>query len=192
VRVRRYLDVLRLIGRDVHGYLHAVGLRARWARQGVRVMPGAVIKARGRVEIERGAIIGGDSVIVAGEPEAVVEIGAGTKVNRRCFITAKRRIAIGRHVLFSNNVFICDHLHAFDDLGTPVMRQGATEARPVEIGEGTWLGINVVVMPGVRVGRHCVIGANSVVTHDVPDFGVAVGAPARLVRSLAPAGAGGG
>jgi acetyltransferase-like isoleucine patch superfamily enzyme len=178
-----------MIGQDARTYLHSVSLRARWARQGVRLMPGAVIKARGRMLVEPGVIIGRDSVIVA-DREAVVEIGAGTKVNQRCFITAKRRIAIGRHVLFSNNVFICDHLHAFDDVETPVMRQGATEPRPVEIGEGTWLGINVVVMPGVRVGRHCVIGANSVVTADVPDFGVAVGAPARLVRSLDPAGAG--
>ena len=185
--VRSYLDALRLIGQDARSYLHSVVLRARWARQGVRVMSGAVIKTRGRVLIEPGATIGGDSVIVAGDPAAVVEIGAGTKVNRRCFITAKRRITIGRHVLFSNNVFICDHLHAFDDIGTPVKRQGATEPRPVEIGEGTWLGINVVVMPGVRVGRHCVIGANSVVTGDVPDYAVAVGAPARVVRNLAPA-----
>ena len=183
----RYLDVLRLVVQDARGYLHGAAVRARWARQGVRVMPGAVIKARGRVLIGAGSTVGRDSVIVAGDPEAVVEIGAGTKVNQRCFITAKRHIRIGPHVLFSNNVFICDHLHAFDDLERPVMRQGATPARPVEIGEGTWLGINVAVMPGVRIGRHCVIGANSVVTDDVPDHAVAVGAPARVVRSLAPA-----
>jgi carbonic anhydrase/acetyltransferase-like protein (isoleucine patch superfamily) len=185
--VRRYLDVLRVVVQDARSYLHSAALRAKWARQGVRVMPGAVIKARGRVVIEAGATVGRDSVIVAGDREAVVEIGAGTKVNQRCFITAKRHIRIGPHVLFSNNVFICDHLHAFDDVETPVMRQGATAAEPVEIGEGTWLGINVAVMPGVRIGRHCVIGANSVVTDDVPDHAIAVGAPARVVRSLAPA-----
>jgi acetyltransferase-like isoleucine patch superfamily enzyme len=187
VSVRRYLDVLRLVAQDARSYLHGAALRARWARQGVRVMPGAVIKARGRVLIEPGVRVGRDSVIVAGAPDAVVEIGAGTKVNQRCFITAKRRIAIGRHVLFSNNVFICDHLHAFDDVDTPVMRQGATGAQPVEVGEGTWLGINVAILPGVRIGRHCVIGANSVVTDDVPDHAVAVGAPARVVRTLARA-----
>jgi acetyltransferase-like isoleucine patch superfamily enzyme len=170
---------------DARNYAQSAARRARWARRGVRVHAGAVIKERGRVLIEPGVTIGRDSVIVAGDPAALVEIGSGTKVNRRCFITAKRHVKIGAHVLFSNNVFICDHLHAFDDTDTPVMRQGATAPQPVEVGEGTWLGINVAVMPGVRIGRHCVIGANSVVTDDVPDYAIAVGAPARVVRSLA-------
>jgi acetyltransferase-like isoleucine patch superfamily enzyme len=182
--MRPYLGALALAWADARAYVHATLIRARWARRGVRVAPGAVIKARGRVLIEAGASVGRDAVIVAGAPDALIEIGRGTKVNQRCFVTAKRHIKIGHHVLFSNNVFVCDHLHAFDDVDTPVIQQGAGEPQPVEIGDGTWLGINVAVMPGVKIGRQCVIGANSVVTRDLPDFAVAVGAPARVVRTL--------
>ncbi len=60
--------------------------------------------------------------------------------------------------------------------------QGLRDVAEVRIGAGAWLGQNVVVMPGVTIGCNAVIGANSVVTSDVPDHSVAVGAPARLIR----------
>ncbi|MGH2840338.1 MAG: acyltransferase, partial [Solirubrobacteraceae bacterium] len=65
--------------------------------------------------------------------------------------------------------------------------QGLDPVAPVEIGDGAWLAQNVVVCPGVRVGRGAVVGASAVVTRDVPDFCVAVGAPARVVHEFAPA-----
>ena len=55
----------------------------------------------------------------------------------------------------------------------------------MRIGDGSWLGHGTVVLPGAQIGRHGVVGANSVVTGDVPDFSVAAGAPARVIRSLA-------
>ena len=67
---------------------------------------------------------------------------------------------------------------------TPVIRQVAGKSNPVEIGDGCWLGINVVILPGVRIGRQCVIGANAVVADDIPDFSVAAGVPARVLRSI--------
>jgi acetyltransferase-like isoleucine patch superfamily enzyme len=73
-------------------------------------------------------------------------------------------------------------MHAFDDRTRAILDQGITRVAPVEIGDGAWLGQNVVIGPGVRVGRGAVVGANSVVLHDVPDFEVAVGAPARVVE----------
>ena len=81
-------------------------------------------------------------------------------------------------------MYIADHTHAYEDAGVPVLAQGITGIAPVEIGDGAWLGQNVVITPGVRVGRGAVVGANSVVRDDVPDFAVAVGAPARVVRRL--------
>jgi acetyltransferase-like isoleucine patch superfamily enzyme len=62
------------------------------------------------------------------------------------------------------------------------MHQGINGVAPVTIGRGTWLGQNVVVLPGVTIGQHCVVGANSVVNSSIPDYSVAVGAPARVVR----------
>jgi acetyltransferase-like isoleucine patch superfamily enzyme len=84
----------------------------------------------------------------------------------------------------ARNVYIADHRHAFDDPGRAILDQGIEQLEPIEIGDGAWLGQNVVVGPGVRIGRGAVIGANSVVLADVPDRTVAVGAPARVVRSI--------
>ncbi len=84
----------------------------------------------------------------------------------------------------ARNVYIADHMHAFEDIQLPVLAQGITEVGAVEIGDGAWLGQNVVVGPGVRIGRGAVVGANSVVLADVPDHTVAVGAPAATVSLL--------
>ena len=91
---------------------------------------------------------------------------------------------LGRKVLFARNVYVSDHSHRFDDPSRAVLDQGVDRIAAVDIGDGAWLGQNVVVGPGVRIGRGAVIGANAVVLDDVPDHCVAVGAPARVVRSL--------
>jgi acetyltransferase-like isoleucine patch superfamily enzyme len=115
-----------------------------------------------------------------------IEIGSGTSIAGSCVLSAVSRISLGRSVLLARNVYIADHMHAYEDPGVPVLDQGLTRVSPVEIGDGAWLGQNVVITPGVRVGRGAVVGANSVVRDDVPDFAVAVGAPARVVRQLDP------
>ena len=114
----------------------------------------------------------------------VIEIGSGTSIAGSCILSAASRIRLGRSVLLARNVYIADHTHAYADVGVPVLDQGITRVAPVEIGDGAWLGQNVVITPGVRVGRGAVVGANSVVRDEVPDFAVAVGAPARVVRRL--------
>ena len=113
-----------------------------------------------------------------------IEIGSGTSIAGSCVLSAASRIRLGRSVLLARNVYIADHMHEYDDIGVPVLDQGITRVAPVEIGDGAWLGQNVVIAPGVRVGRGAVVGANSVVRDDVPDFSVAVGAPARVVRRV--------
>ena len=59
-----------------------------------------------------------------------------------------------------------------------------TDPRPVRVGLGTWLGIGVVVLPGVTIGQGCVVGANAVVTSDLPDYAIAAGVPARVLRTM--------
>jgi acetyltransferase-like isoleucine patch superfamily enzyme len=97
-------------------------------------------------------------------------------------ISAAQQVVIGEHVLLARNVFISDHAHAFENISIPIMDQGINHIAPVIIGNSTWLGQNVVVLPGVTIGEHCVIGANSVVISSIPDHCVAVGAPARVVK----------
>jgi acetyltransferase-like isoleucine patch superfamily enzyme len=118
----------------------------------------------------------------ADDQEVKLVIGARASIGMGASISAARRVTIGEDVLFARNVYISDHAHAYEDIKVPIMRQGITEPKPVTIGRHAWLGQNVVVLPGVSIGEHCVIGANSVVNASIPDYCVAVGTPARVVR----------
>lgn len=113
-----------------------------------------------------------------------LSLGDGTSIAGSCVLSAARSISVGRGVLFARNVYVSDHSHAFEDTTRPVLAQGVDRIQPVTIEDGAWLGQNVVVCPGVRIGRGAVIGANAVVTDDVADFAVAVGAPARTIRQF--------
>jgi acetyltransferase-like isoleucine patch superfamily enzyme len=116
--------------------------------------------------------------------ELAIVVGDGTSIVGDCVLSAVRSVHLGRNVLIARNVYVSDHMHAFDDTERAVLEQGVARVAPVSIGDGAWLGQNVVVGPGVSIGRGAVVGSNSVVLDDVPDFAVAVGAPARVVRRL--------
>ena len=77
--------------------------------------------------------------------------------------------------------------HIFEDPDVWIGHQGVTEPQPVHIGEGSWIGARVTILPGVDIGRMCVVGVGSVVTHDVEDFSVVAGNPARLIHRWGPA-----
>ena len=80
-----------------------------------------------------------------------------------------------------HHVYITDQNHGYDDVDPPISQQTMPE-RPVVIGDGSWLGYGTVVLPGARIGRHVTVGANSVVTGELPDYSVAVGVPATVIR----------
>ena len=92
-------------------------------------------------------------------------------------------ITIEDDVLFGPNTSIYSSTHNFNDITKPIKDQGYN-VKPVTLKAGCWIGVNVVVLPGVTIGKNAVIGANSVVTGDIPDYAVAVGAPAKIVRYL--------
>lgn len=94
-------------------------------------------------------------------------------------------IVLERHVLTADRVYISDNLHGYSNPDIPIIQQPILQNRKVLIGEGSWLGVNVCVL-GASIGKHCVIGANSVVNHDIPDYCVAVGVPARIVKRYDP------
>jgi acetyltransferase-like isoleucine patch superfamily enzyme len=113
--------------------------------------------------------------------DRVVSIGDRCLIGRGSGIVGHFSIEIGDDVWTGHNVYITDQNHGYEDVSRPISTQTQPE-RPVRIGDGSWLGFGTVVLPGVTIGRHVVVGANSVVTHDIPDFSVAVGAPARVIR----------
>jgi acetyltransferase-like isoleucine patch superfamily enzyme len=84
-----------------------------------------------------------------------------------------------------HNVHITDMNHDYTDVDAPISRQHQPET-PVVIGDGSWLGHNVVVLPGAHIGRHVAVGAGSVVRGTLPDYCVAAGVPARVIRRYDP------
>lgn len=113
--------------------------------------------------------------------EPSITIGDGSSIQPYAHIAAAAEMVIGRHVLMGSRVFITDHDHQFADLDIPVGDQPLAVA-PVHIEDFVWLGENVVVLKGVTIGHHAIVGANSVVTRDLPPFAIAAGAPARVIR----------
>ena len=111
----------------------------------------------------------------------VVRIGDRCLIGRGSGIVGHLAIDIGNDVWTGHHVYITDQNHGFADVGQPISRQTMPE-RPVGVGDGSWLGHGTVVLPGARIGRHVAVGANSVVSGELPDFSVAVGAPARVIR----------
>lgn len=113
-----------------------------------------------------------------------ITIGGGTLINLNVMIAAVDEVTIGEHCMIANGCLITDGNHRFDDPEKPVPWQGFTSKGPVSIGDNVWLGANVVVTSGVTIGRRSVIGANSVVLTDIPEFSIAAGAPARVLKAV--------
>ncbi len=113
------------------------------------------------------------------EPELI--IGRGSVLGNYNHIAAVRRVVFGDNVLTSDRVYISDNLHGFENINVPVMHQPLQFKAEVSIGDGSWIGENVSII-GARIGKNCVIGANAVVTADIPDYSVAVGIPATVIK----------
>jgi len=112
-----------------------------------------------------------------------IKIGSGVTILFRFQCNAAESVMIGDNVLIASNVLITDSDHIVEP-GIPVTRNPSFVTRPVVVEQDCWIGQNVVIVKGVRVGHHSVIGANSVVTRDIPPYSVAVGNPARVVKEI--------
>lgn len=164
------------------------GAFASFGRETV-LQPPVRLSGEARIALGRGVFVGSGSWLqaIGSETDVALRIGDGTSIAGGCVLSAASSIRLGRSVLVARNVYIADHSHAYGDPSRPVLDQGITKVEAVEVDDGAWLGENVVICPGVRIGKGAVVGANSVVLDDVPDHAVAVGAPARVVREPAAA-----
>ena len=146
------------------------------------------LQGESRIAIGDGVFLGSGCWLQAlpdRENNAVaISIGNGTSIAGNCVISAVRSVSLEEHVLLARNVYISDHIHEYTQTDLPILAQGFNKIRPVRIKRGAWLGQNVVICPGVTVGKGAVVGANSVVNTDIPDFSVAVGSPAHVVKMI--------
>lgn len=162
-----------------------------------QVTLGCGCKLGTRVRIDpgtRGHVAIGERVWIAGDVELQtdtrLQIGAGTSVQRRCTINGSTRV--GRGCIIAPGVFISSGTHPFRAIAHLPIReqerrlaedaamQGSLD-RPVWVQDDCWLGVNAVVCPGVIIGKGSVVGANAVVTRDVPPYSVVAGSPARII-----------
>ena len=115
---------------------------------------------------------------------AKIIIGDGTQIGRNVMISSSKKITIGKKCLLSYNVSILDHDHNVYDVERSPLDSGITEGREIAIGDDCFIGAHSFILKGVNLGRHCVVGANSVVNESFPDYSVVAGNPARLIKTL--------
>jgi len=170
--------------------------RARAALRGHDVAMGGLVllardvelvapRGRGRLVIGPWTWIGSGSAVRAHGGR--ITLGPKVVLGADVTVNAMLDVAIGEGSLLADDVLVIDFDHRTDRVDVPIRAQG-TVSSPVRIGDDVWIGRGATVVRGVDVGTGCVVGAGAVVTRDLPPFSVAVGAPARVVRSRLPAG----
>jgi acetyltransferase-like isoleucine patch superfamily enzyme len=135
------------------------------------------------IEVKSNVFIGRNCYMRA-NANAFISIGERSLINDYCYLTSNHSISIESDVLIGEFVSIRDYDHAFSCPDIPISLQGFTGG-PIVIGEGSWIGRGVAITKNVRIGKGCIIGANSVVTRDIPDYSVAVGSPAKVLKTRA-------
>jgi acetyltransferase-like isoleucine patch superfamily enzyme len=112
----------------------------------------------------------------------ILRLGNYVHIGINNVIVAVNNIVIEDYVLIGPNVTIVDNSHKYEDVAVPIMLQDYTRGGTVLLERECWIGANVIILPNVTIGRHSVIGANSVVNNSIPPFSVAAGAPAKVIR----------
>jgi acetyltransferase-like isoleucine patch superfamily enzyme len=113
--------------------------------------------------------------------EILLFIGDNVIISESCFISACNRIVIEENVGISPNVMVIDNSRKPGDISRPSKEQDL-EIGYVHIGADSWIAYGACILPNVTIGRHCIIGALSVVNQDIPPYSIAVGSPAKVVK----------
>lgn len=126
--------------------------------------------------------------VFSNEGGKIVSFGKNCQINDYVHIVGMNRIEIGNNVLMASHIFISDNSHGSykgdendsNPLEPPIERDYPTA--PITIGDNTWICEGVIIMPGSNIGKGCVIGAHSIVRGSIPDFTIAVGCPAKVIK----------
>jgi abequosyltransferase len=168
--------------------------RPYWSRRFYSFGPGAIVHRPGSVFGAHQIAIGGHSLIRPGtylsvetgaweRPAPVLSIGERVGIRPYCMISASEQIVIEDDVIIGAFSSVIDSDHTFAE-GRPNVMHNSVATAPIRIGRGTWLAERVAVLRGSSIGRCCIVGANSVVRGELPDYAIAAGAPARVVGQV--------
>lgn len=108
-----------------------------------------------------------------------IELGNNSGIGKNCFIQGKT--IIGNDVMMSPGVKIYSINHNFSDLNNPMNKQGSQKEKPIYIGNDVWIGCNVILLPGVKIGNGVILGTGSVVRKNIPDYAIVYGNPAEII-----------
>jgi acetyltransferase-like isoleucine patch superfamily enzyme len=131
------------------------------------------------ITIAQGVFIGRNTILSCKNGDIVIDDHANIGFN--CEIFSASRVHVGKHILMAAYTYLVGGDHLYDRVDIPVLQQGRT-ARGVDVGDGAWLGTHVVVADGSTIGRDAIIGAGAVVVGAIPEFAIATGIPAKVVR----------
>jgi acetyltransferase-like isoleucine patch superfamily enzyme len=169
----RYWRLLRFRLANPHIVLHGMVFLGKNVE--IHCRPGY-----GRMEIGRWVHIGDGNAIRC--HEGSLRIGDKVVFGKDNVVNTYLDIEIGESTLVADWCYICDFDHKMDDITMPIKDQGIVKS-PVRIGPDTWIAAKVTVLRETRVGRGCVLGAHAVVKGEIPDYSIAVGAPAKVVKN---------
>jgi acetyltransferase-like isoleucine patch superfamily enzyme len=186
-RVVRSESFLARLGRVIREETHGIHLRLLLVRLLTWPLPHF---AGGRLRVLLLRVVGfriGRTCIMYGTPTVTgnhdlynnLKVGEECWFNVGCFFDLMGQITLGDRIDFGHQVVVLTSSHHF---GPRQRRAGSVYVKPVEIGDGTWVGARVVILPGVRIGSGAVIAAGSVVANDVPPNTIVSGVPARVVK----------
>lgn len=119
--------------------------------------------------------------------DSEIIIGNNVTATADLQIAAQSHITIEDDVMFASNIHINDGLHGYENANEPYKYQDIIKIAPIVIRKGSWIGQNVVILPGVTIGEFAIIGANSVVNKNIPDRSIAVGSPAKVIKKWSQA-----
>lgn len=180
--LRRIAKLLRIIFSGVRVFFLRLKLPGSFISSKIYLASGIRIDVTdgGHLTISDGVNIDKNATILVKNGQ--LTIGKNTYIGVGSVIVARGLMSIGENGLIAEYVTVRDQDHLFDGVNTTA--NNGFRTAPIHIGSNVWLCAKVTVTRGVAIGNNVVVGANSVVTHDLPDNCVAAGVPAQVIRHV--------
>jgi len=177
-------SIARLTGKDslaVEAFLR--GLSYRKCSKGLRISIGRNVQMVGLLSIELGEYVTlyGNTYLNATGPKGRIVIGERSHIDQFCTLYGQGGLIIGDHCAIASGVIIYSQSNQYVSAPQELIVHQPVVYAPVQIGRDVWIGANAVVLPGVTIGDHAVVAAGAVVSHDVGEWEIVAGVPARVI-----------